>query len=347
MKTKIHGIDLGGLILRRLQQEILKQASSSKHNVASITMAHMSGLKYKRARQCMHSMLSKTLLNTADMVQLYRIYELDSDPPPVNLIRIPLFLELLTDAIFKSRSTINQEHKSKYIYILAYASSVCDDWNFKSGSRVKLDKTELKGTSEAIEKIHTLISMAKGSIEILEALDTFYQCLRFPVVSIGVLNWIENEFEDTAFSNNQCPIHLALIDEITCCHPLLHRKIFELFVQLFEKHYDSLEILAQLEIKKMLLDRLVNLLSRGYVIPVVKYIKSCWEKTDTDISLIRYFVSEVLDTISPPYSAEFVQLFLPLVENDEIITDSMRRDGEEDPVAEFIVHCRANFVLPP
>ena len=61
----------------------------------------------------------------------------------------------------------------------------------------------------------------------------------------------------------------------------------------------------------------------------------------------RYFVSEVLDTISPPYSAEFVQLFLPLVENDEIITDSMRRDGEEDPVAEFIVHCRANFVLPP
>ena len=63
--------------------------------------------------------------------------------------------------------------------------------------------------------------------------------------------------------------------------------IFQLFVQLFEKHYDSLEILAQLEIKKMLLDRLVNLLSRGYVIPVVKYIKSCWEKTDTDISLIR------------------------------------------------------------
>ena len=61
----------------------------------------------------------------------------------------------------------------------------------------------------------------------------------------------------------------------------------------------------------------------------------------------RYFVREVLDTISPPYSAEFVQLFLPLVENDEIITDSMRRDGEEDPVAEFIVHCRANFVLPP
>ena len=54
-----------------------------------------------------------------------------------------------------------------------------------------------------------------------------------------------------------------------------------------------MEVLAQLEIKKMLLDRLVNLLSRGYVIPVVKYIKACWDQTDTDISLIRS-VSQVI-----------------------------------------------------
>ncbi len=58
----------------------------------------------------------------------------------------------------------------------------------------------------------------------------------------------------------------------------------------------------------------------------------------------RYFVTEVLDTIAPPYSAEFVNLFLPLVENEEIL-GGMRRDGDEDPVSEFIVYCRANFVL--
>lgn len=43
----------------------------------------------------------------------------------------------------------------------------------------------------------------------------------------------------------------------------------------------------------MLLDRMVNLLSRGCVLPVMKYIKSCSTKGDTDISLIRYFVREV------------------------------------------------------
>lgn len=119
---------------------------------------------------------------------------------------------------------------------------------------------------------------------------------------------------------------------------------FQLFIRLFEQHYASLEILAQLEIKKMLLDRLVNLFSHGCVIPVVKYIKNCWEKTDTDVSLIRYFVTEVLDTIGPPYSLEFVQLFLPLVENEEII-GGMRREGDDDPVSEFVVHCRANYAV--
>jgi len=43
----------------------------------------------------------------------------------------------------------------------------------------------------------------------------------------------------------------------------------------------------------MLLDRMVNLLCCGCVVPVIKYIEQCWHRGDTDISLIRYFVTEV------------------------------------------------------
>lgn len=52
-------------------------------------------------------------------------------------------------------------------------------------------------------------------------------------------------------------------------------------------------IYLQMELKKTLLDRMVHLLSRGYVLPVVGYIRKCLEKLNTDISLIRYFVTEV------------------------------------------------------
>jgi hypothetical protein len=47
------------------------------------------------------------------------------------------------------------------------------------------------------------------------------------------------------------------------------------------------------------------------------------------------FVLQVLEAIAPPYTPEFVQLFLPMVENEEI-TGTMRGDGENDPVSEFI-----------
>lgn len=68
----------------------------------------------------------------------------------------------------------------------------------------------------------------------------------------------------------------------------------------------------------------------------------------------------MLETIGPPYSTEFVHLFMPMVENDEI-TGTMRGDGENDPVSEFIgmffnlrsilftfifyftVYCKANY----
>lgn len=157
-------------------------------------------------------------------------------------------------------------------------------------------------------------------------------------MGVGVIRWIENTVTEPSYfklSTDSCPTHLAILDEVAAVHPTLHQQILSLLIRLFESKQDELEILVQLEMKKMLLDRMVNLLTRGCVVPVVKYIKQCWGKGDTDISLIRYFVTEVLETITHPYSPEFVLLFLPMVENEEI-TGTMRGEGDNDPVSEFI-----------
>lgn len=42
-----------------------------------------------------------------------------------------------------------------------------------------------------------------------------------------------------------------------------------------------------------------------------------------------------MEAIAPPYTAEFIQLFLPMVENEEI-TGTMRGESENDLVSEFI-----------
>ncbi|XP_018331168.1 negative elongation factor D [Agrilus planipennis] len=334
----------GGSSMRRLSQEITKCAQKNGHDITPITMALNGASAHPQACQALTSMLSRNTLNPADITVLFRNYS-SPDPPPIDLIRTPQFLELLVDSLFKSGVKLNPEHKPKYIYLLACAACVCET-QVKKGQKRTWNKDELKGTINAIETVHNICNVNKGSSELMAELVTIYQCLKYPVVSVGIVRWVECTVTEPSYfklSTEHCPLHMAMLDEVVNLHPLLHNQVLDLLIRLFESKQDELEILVQLEMRKMVLDRMVNLLCAGCVVPVVKYIKQCWQKGDTDISLIRYFVTEVLEAVGPPYSSEFVNLFMPMVENDEI-TGTMRGDGENDPVSEFIVYCKANYI---
>lgn len=328
----------GGSNMKRLAQEIAKYALDNGLNITPITMALNNSSPHPGASQALTSMLSRNSLNPADITVLYRHYS-SSEPPPIDLIRNPQLLDLLVDSLFKTGVKLNPEHKSKYIYLLAYAASVCESTpkNGQQISKKTFNKDELKTTIAAIEKVHAICNVNKGSSELIVDLSTMYQCIKYPVVAVGVIRWVENTVTEPSYfklCTDSCPVHLVILDEVATLHTSLHDQILQLIIKLFESKQDELEILVQLELRKMLLDRMVNLLARGCVVPVVKYIKQCCAKDDTDISLIRYFVTEVLDTITHPYSKEFVELFLPMVENEEI-TGTMR-DGDNDVVSEFI-----------
>ncbi|KAF5276517.1 hypothetical protein FQA39_LY06586 [Lamprigera yunnana] len=333
----------GGSSMKRLSQEITKCAQKNGHDVTPITMALNGASAYPQACQALTSMLCRNTLNPADISVLFRNYS-SLDPPPIDLIRTPQFLELLIDSLFKTGVKLNPEHKPKYIYLLAYAAGV---WEIqvKKGQKRCFNKDDLKPTIQAIETVHTVCNINKGSSELMAELANLYQCLRFPVVAVGIVRWVECTVTEPSYfklSTEHCPLHMAMLDEVVNSHSLLQNQVLDLLIRLFESKQDELEILVQLEMRKMVLDRMVSLLCAGCVVPVVKYIKQCWQKDDTDISLIRYFVTEVLEAIGPPYSTEFVHLFMPMVENDEI-TGTMRGDGENDPVSEFIVYCKANY----
>ncbi|XP_072270595.1 negative elongation factor C/D [Pyxicephalus adspersus] len=335
----------GGSAMRRIAQEVQRFAHEKGHDASQITLALGTAASYPRACQALGAMLSKGALNPADITVLFKMFT-SMDAPPVELIRVPAFLDLFMLSLFKPGAKINQDHKHKYIHILAYAASVVETW--KKNKRVNINKDELKSTSKAIETVHNLCcNENKGASELVAELSTLYQCIRFPVVAMGVLKWVDWTVSEPRYfqlQTDHTPVHLALLDEISTCHQLLHPQVLQLLIKLFETEHSQLDVMEQLELKKTLLDRMVHLLSRGYVLPVVTYMRRCLEKMDTDISLIRYFVTEVLDVIAPPYTSDFVQLFLPILEN-ESIAGTIKAEGEHDPVTEFIVHCKSKFIM--
>ena len=58
--------------------------------------------------------------------------------------------------------------------------------------------------------------------------------------------------------------------------------------------------LPQFELKKSLVDHLVQLLSCGHVLPVVDYVAQCTEMESLDQSHIRHFVAEVYTCTHTP-----------------------------------------------
>ncbi|XP_009463812.1 PREDICTED: negative elongation factor C/D-like [Nipponia nippon] len=267
-------------------------------------------------------------------------------PGGATAIGVSAFPDLFIQSLFKPGAKINQDHKHKCIHILAYAASVVEMW--KKDKSVSINMDELKSTSKAIETLHNLCcDENKGASELVAELSTLYQCIRSPVVAMGVLKWVDwtvSEPQYFQLQTDHTPVHLALLDQISTCRQLPRFQVLQLLVKLFETEHSQLDVMAQLELKKTLLDRMVHLLSRGYVLPVVSYICKCLEKRDTGISLIRCFVTEVLDVIAPPYTSYFVQLFLPVLQN-ESIAGTIKIEDEHDPTTEFIAHCKSNFIM--
>ncbi|KAH9371431.1 hypothetical protein HPB48_013115 [Haemaphysalis longicornis] len=352
----------GGSNVRRLAQEVSRHAQRSGHDPTPITMALNGASAYPRACQALSAMLSPVTPSTRPTSPCCtRCTRRPTRPPWTSCGSRTSWTSCWTPCSDRGRG-LNPEHRPKYVYLLAYAGSVYE--TRRKGVRRALSREELRPTQAAVEKVAALCQERRGSSELVPELGALFQAMRFPVVALGVVHWVEHTVSDPSYftlSTEHTPLHLALLDEVVVCHTTLHQKVLDLLVRLFESPpHEELDVLVQLERRKMLLDRMVHLLSRGCVVPVVGYVRACWERQDTDVSLIRYFVTEVLDVIAPPYTPDFVQLFLPLAESDEI-TGGLRAGaaggaagaeggvagggGEGDAVTEFVVHCKANYIV--
>jgi negative elongation factor C/D len=268
---------------------------------------------------------------------------------------------MLISYFFEPNAKPNEEHKSKYLYLLSYACSVAE--SYKKSLRKSYNKDELKATHDCIEKAYQICLENKTSSELLGDLHELFVCIRCISASVGILKvlnlfklesfskfqthpnkwfkWIELTILDPGYfkiNTDASPVHLLILDEIVNVHQQLHDRVLNLLIKIFETNFHELDHLLQLQLKKTILDRMVHLLSRDHVIPVVSYINKCWKNQETDASLIRHFVIEILDMIGPPYSNEFISLFLPLVDNENI--NSSLKVDEEKAVKEFLAYCK-------
>ena len=106
-----------------------------------------------------------------------------------------LLVELLITQLFDPESTLNPEHRPKYIGLLAYACSVAETskkvnihrhehvavafFVFQSSRKSTVNsKEELSQTTIALEKAHEICVSSKSTVDLISDLNELYKCLR-------------------------------------------------------------------------------------------------------------------------------------------------------------------------
>ncbi|MFH4975545.1 hypothetical protein AB6A40_002254 [Gnathostoma spinigerum] len=284
--------------------------------------------------QAMHTMMSKQCLNPADITQLYQQY-VSPNPPPIELIRETLFVDMLIDSLFSYDGVkVHTDHRPKYVYLLAYAASVAEQK--KNGVRTQ-NRQELDATRDGIERLVTLL---ESSDDLLKELQQLLYGIRIPVVATGLLHYLRMNLLSDEVLGEPESVHFVLLDQIASSHPNLHMRVFKVLCELYDRQSamnDAAEVV--MERQRNVIDRFVHLLSVGLALPVIEKVNRMFKDGQIDISLVRYFAIEVLEIVSPPYSPDFIKVFLPIVSNQEIFDQNV---NDKLPAAkEFIDHCSA------
>ncbi|EDV25448.1 uncharacterized protein TRIADDRAFT_55545 [Trichoplax adhaerens] len=327
-------------LIRFLMQKIESGAISRGLAVSDIAMIVNGVYQYTNVNAAVNNIFSRNALDSTDVATLYEVYSGD-EPPPIEIIRHPRFLDLLIKRLFDPDDKIDADLKSKLCFLLAYAVSVVETI---SETQTLLNTDDLKSTTNVIGRTLDIISHAdcRSSNYLLSEIGNLYQYIRYPVVGRGLINWVDCIVSSSSFFNymgdSTALIYLAILDEICTHHPLQHPTTFNLLIKFLEYEYNNGDIMLILRFKRHIIECMVHLVSRGYVVPVLNYIRKCLDTNSMDNSLIRNFVSGVLDIISPPYTPIFIELFLPLLKSDVCI--SLRQSqNKDDPAVNFIDYC--------
>ena len=310
--------------LRKIVQQLRDAAIEKEHNlVIKIQLLLDSELdKYSGTSEGLSNIFLAKKTNFADISKIEKEYTLYSPPP--SFLRDPTFLNLLINELFDPKTNIHPKNVPKYLFLLAYASIWTLEEQVEGGEegekrekekREKEKRERVKETVEALQNAFEICKKNLFGLELQKALPLLSSNLqKHTIVCKGVIKWIEVSLTQTESSSSislSLPYLLLLLRFIFFHHPLLRPQLLHITQEAFEQERSSMDALASINFRKKLLKTLLYFLRCGHVLPVLSSVERLSQKHDP--SLIRFFLSMLLQIIQPPFSPPFLhKLFLLL-----------------------------------
>ncbi|KAF9977166.1 Negative elongation factor C/D [Actinomortierella ambigua] len=340
-----------GLPLKRISKE-LESGVLEKFNkppLVSILKMLLAGASASVA-SAISAILQSRVASPGDVMSLHRAYTSDN-PPSAHFLRDPDFFEIMLSSVFVPSfkgGMVKQDHKDKYLWLLAYAASVKEadddssDLQNNNNSHLNtnrrsaaVDKSELEPTYKALCELEDTISKRAAGTDLTPILKNLLTAMETPVASMGLLYWIrfviqETSYIETYFRSHEVLLPLLLLEEMAYKHPLQQVVVFDTLVEFFEAPLD-LNPEIMMTYRKSILDRMISLMQLNYVTPAVDYIRTRAHKMDQ--SLAMHFVKRVLEMAQAPYSPKLVEGMAQIIQE---IVDAVKKTDLEPLVRAWV-----------
>ncbi|VDK33425.1 unnamed protein product [Taenia asiatica] len=329
---------------RHLSWLLESEASRRGRDVSRYSVYFCFARNYPTEVAAMRAILSEQSLLPQQLDVLYAAYRSEA-PPPVSLIRQPLFIVMLADALFASSERLLSEQQECYAYLYAYASVAAEKVDYETECRLRLDcsrvaevNREVLEASRICKHWNTMTGSAV-SLRAFRDLPTLLQCLHHRAISFGVFRflWVIFRSKRVDFELNLETMkpYCIVVNELATLNPFIRPALLSFVTELLGSVMEGMEDLSQLEYKRMLVGLLVHLITCGYVLPTIRTMHSLFERNHVDVSIARHFVTELLSVAAPPYDPIFMNCLHPLVSHPHII-DGLHAGRNADLVKEFL-----------
>jgi len=276
-----------------------------------------------------HHYASSTVSSSASQQQ-------QQTSPPCELLHMREIFDLLIHAAFDPAKPCAPDTLQKVFQLLAFASTPSQSpsalgeattiqhtfqpqssgdnggrRDLTAGGRTTLFDLVLS----RLWKVHKVIRTVVGS-KFQSENEQLRQMIRdFPLIAACVLYWIGECLKDesyfmASYHSNNLQIFLSFLIDIASFHESHLDKVSAILSQAFQIRTE-LDALTSMELKKKILECMIELMKMGYVLPILQQIYTFSQTIDQ--SLIRYFVFQLLAIAAPPYSEQFATAVINII----------------------------------
>uniref|UniRef100_M4BD11 WW domain-containing protein n=2 Tax=Hyaloperonospora arabidopsidis (strain Emoy2) TaxID=559515 RepID=M4BD11_HYAAE len=262
---------------------------------------------------------------------LVKEYQTSGTPPPVAHLRDPMVLSSLLDRLFNLSVLTSPAFVQKCVFLVAYAASTRDERSLlqtevkELSDHVEVDDAGLDLTKKALVEAsaicksdHTLgYNMNQSGV-----VDKLISVMSVPVVSMGVLHWLEVILTSPGFFSST-PLHICFPSLLRILKASIKLHVaqwpisFSVLVTSLRLHPENNPVKA-LELKRETLRCMVFMITSGYVLPVLEFVYT--NTLELDQALLRNFISMLFARIAPPFSPKFSAALTKILTHPKVQT---------------------------